>query len=298
MRRTKTVYSPVDAEKERLKKELQEARRALFDLMPESVQRILHSYRQCKSSHEGRVWRHKIVEDIICLAKIVSQQTNSSPARGLCIMCGRGPVSAYYDGFSIPEGLRRHLEGYGDTRRCGVFSVLLNDVDDKLHEMFDEEDRAKTDEQKSLKDERMATEILYKKGPESEPTLVDDLFHSKCKSYEELILAEEKIEKFGFTTAISDRVKSYTRDYGDSVVYADPREKGRITFYVYTTKWDAAKNKNSSRRPYRDFYILDSWKHDIRDKYNARLVEARKGLQLTDTAPVKAKEAMVKKKRR
>lgn len=297
MRRTVSLYPPVDAEKERLKKELREARRALFDLMPENVQQILHSYRQCKSSEEGRFWRHKAINDLVGIAEPLPPKTYAALGRCICPMCRRGPTSAYYEGFTLPEGLRRHLDGYGNTRMCDVFSVILSDIGERLHEMFDEEDRIKSIEQKEATNKRRATEVLYKIGPESGPALIDDLFHSKCRNGEELQFAEERFEKLGFVVTLDDRVKSYTRDYGDVVVYADPRQQGRITFYVYVSKWEVAKKKKSSRRPRQDFYIPDTWKHDIRDKYRARLVEARKRLGLSAEMSSPAKTPASRKKK-
>lgn len=298
MRRTESLYPAVDAEKEQLKKELRKARRALFDLMPENVQQILHSYRQCKSSEEGRFWRHKAINELVDIAEPLPPKTYASLGRGICPMCRRGPNSAYYEGFTLPEGLRRHLDGYGNTQMCDVFSVLLSDIGEKLHEMFDEADRIKSIEKKEITNKRMATEVLYKIGPESDPILIDDLFHSKCRDNEELQFAEERIVKLGFTITNDDRVKSYSLDYGDVVVYADPRQQGRITFYVYIAKWEVAKKKKSARRPRQDFYIPDTWKHNIRDKYDTRLVEARKWLGLSTEIPTQTNTPSSKKKKR
>jgi len=297
MRRTKSFYSPVDMEKERLKEELREARRAIFNLMSEEIQRIMDSYMYCKSSAEGRVWRTKIVGALVGLSEIVSPQTEYSPARGICPMCRRGPNSNYLDGFAIPEGLWRHLEGFGNVQRCSVFSVLLNRVDERLHERFDEEDKIKEIEKAALKKERLASEVLYVNGPEAQPSLVDDLFFAESRQGDDFAFAEERIKQLGLAINMDDRIKSYTRDYGDSVVYADPRQKGRITFYVYIAEWQPLKNKKHARRPRRDFNIPDSWKHYIRDKYNARLAEARRGLGLPDDAPIQPKVSPAKRKK-
>jgi hypothetical protein len=40
--------------------------------------------------------------------------------RALCPMCGGGSSSGYAPGFSLPEGLSRHLMGRGNSLRCEV----------------------------------------------------------------------------------------------------------------------------------------------------------------------------------
>ena len=266
-------------------------------MMPENVQRVLYSYRQCKTSEEGQNWRYNIIADLVDIAEALPPKTYASLGRGVCPLCKRGPASAYYDGFTLPEGLRRHLEGYGNTQRCDVFSVLLSDINERLHAMFDEEDRIKEIEAKELIKKRMATEILYKLGPDSDPVLIDGLFCSRCRSHEELKYAEDRLDKLGFAMTASDNVKSYTRQYGDSIVYADPRQKGKIVFYVFLAERSGVKKKKTLRMSYQAYSIPDTWKHYIRDKYNARLVEARKGLGLPDEAPNQGKEGTVKKGR-
>lgn len=282
MRCAKSFNSPVDMEKERLREDLREARRALFGLMPDNIQRILNSYVHCQSSAEGRDWRDKVINELIDLAKIITPQTDYSQARAICPICRRGPNSAYSDGFTIPEGLHRHFEGFGSVQRCSIFSVLLKKADEKLHDMFCEEDEKKMIKEESLKKERMETETLYKISPNDKPELIDGNHFFTPRDIDELRFAEERLVKLKFTVQQDKNVKSYILEMKDVIVYADPRVKKKLEFYVYrlgVVKKSGAK----SRQPrYQSFYIPDTWKNDIKDKFKTRLAEARKGLGLPE----------------
>lgn len=42
-----------------------------------------------------------------------------------CPLCGQGPEQIYSaEGWLVPEGLKRHLDGWGKIRRCPVITVL------------------------------------------------------------------------------------------------------------------------------------------------------------------------------
>lgn len=45
-----------------------------------------------------------------------------------------------------------------------------------------------------------------------------------------LLWAEQRLTKMGFEIRTKDRIRSYEDDHDSFVVFADPREEGRITF--------------------------------------------------------------------
>ncbi|MFC5521088.1 hypothetical protein [Polaromonas jejuensis] len=46
--------------------------------------------------------------------------------RAYCPLCKCGAQSTYSRGFSMPTGMRRHLEGSHGSRRCAVFSAAID----------------------------------------------------------------------------------------------------------------------------------------------------------------------------
>lgn len=103
----------------RLKNDLSEAYVAIIDLMPEDIHGILNSYCSCMNRLESRKWIDEACDQIIDLAKILPPY-NTYPHRACCPMCGAGNDQFYISGFTVPDGLRRHLIGWGNVRECGV----------------------------------------------------------------------------------------------------------------------------------------------------------------------------------
>lgn len=112
----------------RLKDELYLARQTIIDLMPENLREILDSYYQIKTTQDWYRWPDQTAEKITALCTHVTDFKMGGyvlESRAKCPLCGDGPQS-YYDGqagFKLPEGLRRHLTGYGRSRECPVFGA-------------------------------------------------------------------------------------------------------------------------------------------------------------------------------
>jgi hypothetical protein len=113
----------------RLKDELHTVRRALVDLMPPEAQAILWSCYRAKTDQEWAVWPEAAADKIVELCTGITQRTYQGqpiePPRAKCPLCRAGPQS-YYDGhlgFALPEGLMRHLTGYGRSHECPVFGA-------------------------------------------------------------------------------------------------------------------------------------------------------------------------------
>jgi hypothetical protein len=69
-----------------------------------------------------------LVEEILALAKPTMEQReaqawNYGATQIPCPLCGRISSAPYAEGFTWPEGLRRHLEGSHHANACAVTRV-------------------------------------------------------------------------------------------------------------------------------------------------------------------------------
>jgi len=174
-------------------------------------------------------------------------------------------MGPYEDGFSLPEGLRRHLDGYGNVHRCEVLQAAFELAWDDLRDTLDEADRA----ERQIAQARRDSEVLYRIGPD-ELRLSDEFLFGEARGPEALVWAEERLASLGFNPSVDGRVRSYCMQDGDVSIYADPRPAGKIEFRVYRT---AAGRKRRAPH-YASFHILDGWKNDLMRKYRRGLDEA------------------------
>lgn len=126
----RSIRAVEDPRIRRLENDLYFARQALIDLMPESAQSILNSYRSIKTHEDWWRWPTRAAEQIAEQAeeKAVQRTYQGYPIespRAKCPLCGRGPQS-FYDGsagFALPDGLVRHLTGGHNAHQCSVFGA-------------------------------------------------------------------------------------------------------------------------------------------------------------------------------
>ena len=193
--------------------------------------------------------------------------------RAYCPLCKDGSTAPYDRGFSVPEGLYRHLIGFGNVHQCVVmdaaFKLILDSWGNEFRAVEERERREKLEHIA----QRKQTEILYRLAPNREPEFIDNsAYGSSVRNDDQLSAAESRIRELGLEIILEANVKSYICDYGDLVVYADPRLNGRIDFSVY--KKSTYKRTGSLGTRFRElgsFYLLDSWKQEIRQKYQERL---------------------------
>jgi hypothetical protein len=137
--------NPYEQEMQKLKTELFLARHHIIELMPYEVEKILSSYHSHKSRKDGYIWIDETAKKIISHAEPIS--TEKKPGldgrvfyferRAYCPLCKRGSSAPYDSGFSLPEGLRRHLVGYGTVSQCVVMEAakkLAQEYWDRLAE--------------------------------------------------------------------------------------------------------------------------------------------------------------------
>lgn len=243
-----------------LQDELDETRQIVIDLMPEEVQTVLGGYYSCGSSKDTVHWQVTAVAKIIALAKVLPRGLIYDSDRAYCPLCGDGTSARHYDGFTVPEGLDRHLFGRGNGERCPVFGVTMRLARDFWHERFYEREKAQ-------KLARQLSETLYKTSPYQSPQLVDEGLYGTSRSVEDLTWAEGRLTILGFEIINEANVRSYISDLDQFVVYADPRPKGEIRFTVHSKPL----SRYGPKHPIGFLSLRDRCKNDIRGKYIARL---------------------------
>jgi hypothetical protein len=273
MRYIETV-NPYEAEIRRLQDELSHARYTIISLMPEEIEKILTSYYSCKSRQETYGWADIAATEIIEFAEILSPEEGSYfSERAYCPLCKDGSNSYYERGFSVPEGIRRYLVGYGNTHQCRVFEAAQKLARNHWHDEFSAAEKAEAIEKQKRIIQRKKTEILYKIAPIREPELIDEGigFGTAPRSDDEMAWAENRLVDLGFQISCEANIKSYIKEQESLIVYADPRAKGEIKFTVY--KKPLSKS-NRKRYWNNSFSLKDNWKNDIRGKYESRVAQA------------------------
>jgi len=87
----------------------------------EEILLILNSYRKLDSKLGYGKWVSAVIEKIIALAQPDAAGRNQYlPDSALCSLCGCDSTTIYQKGFRLPDGLRSHLSGRGNVRRCNV----------------------------------------------------------------------------------------------------------------------------------------------------------------------------------
>lgn len=245
-----------------LQDELLETRLNIINMMPWEAYLSLSSYDSCKSRIETYQWPNAVASRLSELAKLLPPNIFGTSDRAYCPLCGAGSSRGYANGFAIPEGLRRHLVGWGD-QECPVFAIAMRLARDAWHEKFHKQEEA----EKRKMEARRRRETVYKTGPSQSPELIDKLSSwQRARRPDELAWAEKRLATLGFKIASDGSVKSYIDERDHFVVYADPRAKNRIGFSVYEKSVATGHNP-----PIISFSLLDSWKHDLPGKYQGRL---------------------------
>ncbi len=258
----------------KLKEELWIARHALLCTLPEPSRRLLTSYRECAVREESRDWLNRLAEMVVDMAQPLPQTVESwGGERGMCPLCSGGSDSHYEQGFKLPEGLRRHLVGYGRTRQC-VFTetahkLALDDWFDRFHE--DEENERLVRENKKL--QRRSTETTYQVDPFSPAKLIDETVYSVegARTPEQMLFAMERLKALGLKKRYESNVEAWVDERTDWIVYADPRTSGRINFTVWKKPLPKRRPVRSYTYQIQSFYLLDSWKNNVQKKYESRL---------------------------
>lgn len=258
-----------------LQRELTEARYAIIRLMPDDVERLLLSYHLVETREDSRRWEHETVDKLINKAKPFKRAMDEW---AYCPLCGGSSSAPYSEGFRFPEGLKRHLSGFGNTGQCDVTQAAFVLANDRWHDLFDEEEQQERITSQIERARRKTTEMLYLTAPDLEPELLDAEFSfmRQARDKDGMAWAESRLRELGFQISQENNIKSYTMERDERIVYADPREVGRIRFTVFKKPLPTPRRRGRPRvRSFPRFHLLDSIKNDIRGKFGKRLAEAR-----------------------
>lgn len=282
-----TAHNNVDKKIEELNWELYSARWTILNV---AIARTncwdLYEFTRCSSSKEARDWKKNIRENLIDLAKPIMLKNFKDElmtfSRAFCPLCGNGNDNDRIGGYSLPEGLSRHLEGYGNTHQCSVMEQILKLANKEWKKEFlnkeREEDLKRWANENAVKEQRLKSETLILIAPGFRPELFDDLYElgsneNQKEHLERLVWTENRLEDLGFSIQVLNNVKSFTKEYDEFVIFADPRRKGLIGFDVYKKPLPKKiiNGKHASTKFIGEFDIRDAWKHDLISKFEKRV---------------------------
>lgn len=252
------IEDPRDREIRNLQEELHEACSFIISTTPQAFQDAVDSRYRCETAAQWAEWYNDVVEVAIGLAEPTRNYSGENRAR--CPLCKEVTRSLFTDeGFKVPDGLRKHLNGNGNAHLCAVMRALKNLVREARREARDRE----WQERKELEVGRRETEELYQVGPD-EQRLFDEYIFGEARDLESLVWAEDRLMRLGFKRQVDGRVRAYVKVDGANTIYADPRQSGRISFSVYAPP---AKRRQRTTRPTASFMMQDGWKNDFPAKF-------------------------------
>lgn len=257
---------------EKLKEKLWFARNTIIDMLKEPFGDMFRSYYSCRDRKEARQWERDVITNVIETATKIEKTSQYCQDTAYCPLCGGGTSSYGGGGFTYPEGLRRHLEGHGGkTHQCSVAKEIFALAMDHWNEKFKEQElKEQVDKAKNL-EKRKKEEILYRIRPFDEPEVIDAGYSWKDpRDSDAMTWAEDRLKNLGFTLELTDRIKSYFKDYKNVIVFADPRSNKRIDFFVYKKPLPKSKSR-LNKFSLGNFYFLDTWKKDLSEKFEARI---------------------------
>jgi hypothetical protein len=276
--------SPLD----RLRHELYEARRAVLAMLPAPLEHLAEGFYGSQTWTELDAWERDFGEAVIATAAVLSREEGSIlQPRAYCPVCRDGSSSPYDRGFALPEGLRRHLHGNGNTVQClvtrAIFGLARDSRREKLEAHRTEEEREREAERRR----RLETEISFRLSPDGTPQLREPRFQEMPRDDESLAWAEARLQVLGFEIGQEGMVRSYTQDHPGVVVYADPRNEGSITFMIYRREQPKRRRRQSLRPHSATFNLRDSIRNDLPGKYGERFAKAVHQLGITGVAVVR-----------
>lgn len=264
----------------KLEDELYDARRVLLDLMPSEIMAVMEAFTECDSRAEFSEWRKRVIDMVLKKAGEQAPEADLlGEVRVQCPLCGREAFNPSGGGFKMPEGLRRHLIGWGNAEPCRIMHHVRHLALGHLEWRFREQTAHEAAEHaaKAAADKRRrGSEALFQLGPGSVPERLDEdilLWGDKPRDSESLAWAVKRLELLGFSERQEENVRAFVYQAGDWVVYADPREAGKIRFHVYRVAGSKAKKGESVAHK---FYMLDKWKYELVRKFKERLANATK----------------------
>ena len=274
-----TFHSNKDKEIANLKMQLESSRLSVMHLSKIEIPEW-YSYNNCNSREDTYSWKGKIVQEIIDVAQEETSENIYGQkiyyGRAICPLCGDWPNNEH--GYTMPEGLLRHLEGIGNVLQCVVMENLFGMARDCWNEKFRQKEIENILIDRKNNDQRLKSETLILVAPGYPPELFDDRYElgstkNQKQHLNRLIWAEKRLKDLGFSIQVLNNIKSFTKEYDEFVVFADPRRKGLIGFDVYKKPLPKKiiNGKHASTKFIGEFDIRDAWKHDLISKFEQRV---------------------------
>jgi hypothetical protein len=243
------------------------------EVQPEQpLEELFRGYHGISSHKDFGAWQRTVLSRVIdiaeCRAMPGDLRTGSLSARAACPLCRDTPDGWGYrpDGYALPEGLERHLTGWGNMRKCPVMDALNSLAIDATRESIKETDRSEAVRYAA----RRRNETIYLIDPTLEPKLIDEGWHwVRPRNAEELLAAEKRLRTLGFQREVDGNVVAYRLRRSPYAVLADPRTSGKLSFHVYDERHKIQKWGSGA-----SFYMPDSWRHDLAGKFEVRFKEA------------------------
>lgn len=276
-RSSNTLISARDRELQRLQEKLSKTRETVIDLLPPDIRQRVSTYWDCKTHEAARVWEHDFVDWVIDRAEPIPDLQWWEGTRAYCPLCGGSNRSAVYNeqGYALPRGLERHLQGLGNAYRCEVVEVILDHAHDYWRTRLGEP-RFATEH---TRDEHKWSNKTYRTSPFGQPKRLEDVKPPATPREEFGFRSIDlRLERLGPKRIEDGDIISWVDDRKDSIVYADPLEDGHIIFEVWRKP---LPTKRETTRPEPDgrFNLSDRHYFEPEKKY-ARCIAKALGRQV------------------
>ncbi len=261
----------------RLQDELLTARYVILSLMPESLRNLLTSYYNCKSREDTYQWDNMVAEKLLEYVEIIPYHPENGRERAYCPLCGEGSDDPYEKGYALPEGLRRHVAGEGNTKKCPVVEQIRHLAMAYWDSKFAEKERLEREESGKVLESRRANETLYIVSPHAKAKLIDEIGWSgdSHRDSAQLEWAESRLHELGVRKIVADRVVSYLYEDGELCIFANPIRQKSIEFYAYKMSTRGRAGHSHHR------YVLpDRYVKGLRDKFEKYILDAKKALKI------------------
>lgn len=103
---------------DRVETKLYYTRQFVLSLLPKELQTLLKDY---SLGVDYSSWHRVIVEKVLGMATATIDGHGYFPDRGVCPLCQGGSIN--HEGFTIPNGLLRHLTGSHKAQVCEVLEA-------------------------------------------------------------------------------------------------------------------------------------------------------------------------------
>ena len=138
---------------------------------------------------------------------------------------------------------------------------------DYWNKRFAEKDKKEREQKTTEETERRRTEILYVLSLNGAPQLVNKSRpFSPPRDETQLLWAEARLLDLNFITINEGNVRSYIKECGDYIIYADPLTVGHIGFGLYKKLPTKSGRRSSKSLPVGHYSIQDKWKNNLSAK--------------------------------